>query len=88
MDKTTIIGLIASIITAAAMLPQLIKIIKEKEAESVSLLMPIVLLVGLGAWVYYGVLKEDWIIIGSNSFSIVINLLMTFFSIKYKKSTS
>lgn len=85
VDFITIIGLVASIITAGAMLPQLIKVIKEKDAENISLVMPIIYIVGLGLWVYYGFLKKDWIIIGANVFSVVLNILMMFFSVKYKK---
>ncbi len=85
MNTETIIGMAASACTAASMIPQLIKVIKEKKSENVSLLMLIVLFVGLGLWVYYGSLKNDLIIIISNSFSLVINILLAFFSIKYKK---
>lgn len=84
MNSVTIIGLAASILTSVSMLPQLIKIIKEKKAASVSLLMPIVLITGLLMWVWYGIIKEDWIIIGSNSFAALINGLNLFFAYKYK----
>ena len=85
MDYTTIVGLVASIATGTSLLPQLIKIIKEKESESVSLLMLLVLFVGLAGWVYYGILKEDWIIIISNSFSLLVNVAIGVLSIRYKK---
>jgi len=43
-----------------------------------------VLFAGIGCWVAYGILKKDWIIITSNSFSFVINLVLTRFTVKYK----
>ena len=85
MDKITIIGLIASIITSVSMLPQFIKILREKEAESVSIGMPLMLIAGLGIWVWYGFLREDWIIIGANAFSVALNTLNLIFTLKYKK---
>ena len=85
MDKVTIIGLVASILTSVSMLPQLIKIIKDKESDSVSVLMPVVLLIGLGVWIGYGILRKDWIIIGANAFSVIINSLNLFFTLKYRK---
>ena len=85
MNIETVIGVAASSCTAASLVPQLTKVLKEKKAESVSLLMLLVLFVGLGLWVYYGILKNDWIIIISNSFSFIINLVLAIFSIKYKK---
>lgn len=85
MDFTGIIGIVASVFTASSLLPQLIKLLKEKKAEAISLGMLAVLLVGLVLWVWYGVLKKDLILIISNSFSILINILTVIFSLKYKK---
>lgn len=68
------------------MIPQLVKIVKEKNAENVSLGMLAVLISGLGLWVYYGVLRKDIIIILANSFSCAVNFLLVFFAIRYKKN--
>jgi MtN3 and saliva related transmembrane protein len=84
MEFTTIIGLIASIGTGTSLLPQLFKIIKEKKAGAVSLWMLVVLFVGLSCWIYYGILKKDWIIIVSNAFSFVVNIILAILSVKYK----
>ena len=81
---TLIIGVSASVLTACSLLPQLFKLIKDKEAEGVSLAMLIVLLLGLLLWVYYGCLKKDWIIIISNAFSLLVNIITLVLSIKYK----
>ena len=85
MNTETIIGVAASACTAASLIPQLTKVLKEKKAENVSLWMLLVLFIGLGLWVYYGILKADWIIIISNAFSFIINILLAIFAIKYKK---
>lgn len=85
MNNVTLTGIAASIFTAASLLPQLTKVIKEKKAEDVSLWMLLVLFVGLGLWVYYGFLKNDMIIIISNLFSFIVNILLAGFAIKYKK---
>lgn len=85
MDTATIIGIAASTGTAVSLIPQLIKVIKEKKSENVSFGMMIILFVGLGLWVYYGLLKQDLIIIISNGFSFLVNALLTIFSLKYKK---
>jgi MtN3 and saliva related transmembrane protein len=88
MDLNTVVGIIASISTAVSSLPQLIKLWKEKKAENVSLGMFAVLVLGLGVWVWYGILKEDWIIIIANGFSFLINLTTFILSIRYKNNTS
>jgi MtN3 and saliva related transmembrane protein len=85
MDTITLVGLVASIFTGVSLLPQLVKIIKEKKAESISYGMLGTLFAGLCAWIVYGVLKTDWIIIISNSFSVLVNIIISIFSFKYKK---
>ena len=84
MNTETIIGIAASAGTAASLVPQLAKILKEKKAEDVSLGMLLVLFIGVGLWIYYGILKHDLIIIISNFFSLIMNSLLTVFSLKYK----
>jgi MtN3 and saliva related transmembrane protein len=73
METTTIIGIVAGIFTATSLLPQLIKILKEKKADDVSPWMLIILMTGVGLWVYYGIRKDDWPIIVTNSFSFFLN---------------
>ncbi|MBO9563849.1 MAG: SemiSWEET transporter [Niastella sp.] len=85
MDTTQIIGIGASIGTGISLLPQLIKLVKEKKTENVSIGMMLVLLSGLVLWIIYGIRKEDWIIIISNGFSILLNLTILILSSIYKK---
>lgn len=84
----TAIGIAAGTLTSICMLPQLIKIIKEKKAEDISILMLFVLMSGLATWVFYGALKNDMAIIITNSLSLAINILVTTFSLLYKKEKS
>jgi len=84
-DKTQLIGIIAGICTGISMLPQLIKIIKEKKANDISWFMLFILLGGLAGWVWYGILKEDYPIIITNSFSFLVNVAIIFFTIRYRK---
>jgi MtN3 and saliva related transmembrane protein len=87
-DYSLYVGIAAGICTGISLLPQLIKIIKEKKAESISFFMLLILLAGVGGWIWYGVLKKDYPIIITNSFSFIINLLIIGFSMKYKKQSS
>lgn len=80
-----VIGIAAGVCTGISMLPQLVMIISKKKASDISLGMLLILLCGVGLWVYYGILKKDWPIIATNAFSFLVNLLILFFSIKYKK---
>lgn len=85
MDSKFVIGIIAGTLTSVSLLPQLIKILREKKVEDVSIWMFIMLLLGVGTWIGYGIMKKDWPIIITNSFSFVVNSLIVYLRIKYKK---
>ena len=87
MDEN-ILGLVAGGITSVAMLPQLIKVLKNKDVDDLSLLMILFLIIGLSMWVWYGFIKEELPIILSNAFAVLVNicLLISYFIFGKKKS--
>lgn len=87
MGHSLFIGISASIFTATSLIPQLIKLVQEKKTSGVSVVMLSILFAGLALWVYYGILKSDWIIIISNSFALIINFLIVFLTIQYSRTT-
>jgi MtN3 and saliva related transmembrane protein len=84
VDVTKIVGIAAGICTSLSLLPQLIKLIKTKKAEDISLFYLIILFCGLGLWIWYGVLRADIPIIATNSFSLFLNVMIIMVGIKYK----
>ena len=87
MSIETLVGIGASAFTATSLLPQLIKLIKEKKAQGVSVVMLVVLFTGLALWIWYGFLKSDWIIIISNSFALIINFIIGALTVRYKNNS-
>jgi MtN3 and saliva related transmembrane protein len=85
MNWTQIIGLSAGILTACSLLPQVIKTLKEKKAEDVSLVMLFVLQAGLILWIFYGIKRADLPIMATNSFSLLVNIVMVILRIKYRR---
>jgi len=83
-DYSLYIGLGAGICTGISMLPQLTKIIKEKKAKDISFFMLFILLTGVAGWIWYGIVKKDYPIIITNSFSFAVNVLVLFFSLRYR----
>src|SRR5688572_5524819 len=81
------IGIFAGICTCVSLLPQLVKIIREKKAEDISYLMLFILLVGVGGWIWYGFLNNDLPIIVTNCISFLINLLVIIFTIRFKQDS-
>ena len=80
-----IVGIGAGVCTGVSLLPQLIKIYKEKKSESVSWGMLLILMTGLVGLIWYGFLKSDLPIIVTNCFSVIVNIAIMILSIKYKK---
>ena len=85
MEFEKIIGIASGVLTSISMLPQVFKLIKTKESENISMGMLIVLLTGVAGWIYYGFLKNDWIIILTNAFAFLINFVTMILSVKYRK---
>jgi MtN3 and saliva related transmembrane protein len=88
LELTEIVGIVAGICTAISLLPQLIKMIKNKKADDISLFYLIILLCGLSLWVWYGFLRDDMPIIVTNSFSLLLNITVIILGIKYKKKVA
>jgi MtN3 and saliva related transmembrane protein len=80
-----ITGIVAGILTAVSMMPQVIKTIKTKKAEHISPLMLIILIAGVSLWIVYGCIKKDWPIIITNCFSVLVNLTMLFLQWRYRE---
>jgi MtN3 and saliva related transmembrane protein len=85
MDITTVVGTLASVFTALSLIPQLVKLCKEKEPENISMGMLGILCAGLALWILYGVMRDDWIIIISNSFSLLVNITIITLALRYQK---
>jgi len=84
MISTQVIGLAAGVLTASSLIPQVVKTLKEKKAEHVSLKMLLVLMSGIILWIFYGIRRNDMPIIATNSFSLLVNITMVILRIRYK----
>ena len=81
------VGIVAGILTTCSLLPPLIKLIRDKKPDQVPIGMLLVLLAGLSVWIVYGILKSDWPIIVTNSFSLLQNITMISLRQVYKHKT-
>lgn len=85
-SQTEIVGISAGICTGVSLIPQLIKLVKNKKAEDISLFYLCILFIGLGFWLWYGILRDDIPIMVTNGFSLIINGIIIVLGMKYKKS--
>ena len=63
----SIVGVTAALLSITSFAPQIVKIWREKDAESVSLRTYLVTVTGFGCWIAYGVLIKAWPVIASNT---------------------
>ena len=84
---TQVVGIAAGIFTSVSLLPQIIKSVREKKAQDISLFYLLILFGGLGLWTYYGFLRKDVPIIATNLFSLVLNAIMIALGVRYKNKS-
>tara|TARA_Y100001970_G_C13597284_1_gene538448 strand:- start:71 stop:337 length:267 start_codon:yes stop_codon:yes gene_type:complete len=81
-----VFGYIAAVLTTLAFLPQLIKTVKSKKAEDVSLTTLIMFITGVGSWIIYGLKINSKPILIANVITFSLNLLILIFKINYTKN--
>jgi MtN3 and saliva related transmembrane protein len=83
MNFTEILGYTAGVVTTLIFLPQVIKTWKEKSAKDISLLMFVIAAVNQTMWIVYGALRNDLIIILTNSAVLVMSITMIYLKLRY-----
>ena len=78
-------GYFAAILTTLAFIPQLIKTLKTKKAEDVSLTTLIMFLTGVAAWIIYGIAISSKPILIANVVTFLLNFLILVFKLIYSK---
>ncbi|WP_447970439.1 SemiSWEET transporter [Nitrospira sp. M1] len=84
MNGTTVIGLLAGVLTTTAFLPQLIQTWKTRSADDVSLGMLLTLCTGILLWIVYGVSLRDLPLIVANGVTFVFAFTILCLKIHYK----
>ena len=80
-----IFGYIAAVLTTAAFLPQLIKTLKTKKADDVSLITLIMFIIGVMCWIIYGYKISSIPILIANLITLILNLLILISKIYFSK---
>ena len=84
--NANIFGYFAAILTTAAFLPQLIKTLKTKKADDVSLTTLIMFIVGVLSWIFYGYEISSVPIMIANLITLILNLLILISKISFSKN--
>tara|TARA_B100001989_G_scaffold4448_1_gene3043 strand:+ start:255 stop:515 length:261 start_codon:yes stop_codon:yes gene_type:complete len=79
-----IFGYLAAILTTAAFLPQLLKTLKTKKADDVSLTTLIMFIIGVFSWIIYGYKISSTPILIANIITLILNLMILISKIYFK----
>ena len=80
------IGILASIFALSSTVPQIIKGVKTKKMDDVSVWLILSLIVGLSLWVIYGLGINDVVIVGGNSVGVSLNVVLLFLKFRYSRN--
>ena len=81
-----IFGYFAAILTTSAFLPQLIKTLKTKKADDVSLTTLIMFIIGVLSWIIYGYKISSLPILTANIITLILNLLILISKVYFSKT--
>ena len=81
-----IFGYFAAILTTVAFLPQLIKTLKTKKADDVSLTTLVMFIIGVFSWIIYGYKISSKPILIANLVTLILNLLILISKVYFSKS--
>ncbi|ABX08566.1 SemiSWEET transporter [Prochlorococcus marinus] len=79
-------GFIAAALTTVAFLPQVIKTIKTKSAEDVSIVMLIMFITGVLFWILYAIQTNSLPVLIANIITCILNTTILFLKLIYKKN--
>jgi len=71
-----VVGTLAGVCSMVSFVPQIVKIVREKDASSVSLRMYMVTVTGFVLWTTYGALLNSWPVTISNAVCLVLTAII------------
>jgi len=81
---TNLIGFSAAAIGTAVMLPQVIKTLRTKKVDDISLIMLVLYFFNCCLWLVYGFLIMAWPVIICNFIALLISIVQMTLKLKYK----
>jgi MtN3 and saliva related transmembrane protein len=79
------IGILATVFAVSSTVPQIIKGMKTKKMDDVSVWLIMALIAGLSLWVTYGIAKRDIVIAAGNSIGVSLNVILLLLKMKYSR---
>ena len=80
-----IIGFVAGGLSSALFVPQIIKILKEKSAEEISVITCIIGILSCGLWLWFGIEISHLSMMVTNSISVVATFILIVLKLIYNE---
>lgn len=77
------VGVAAGLCSIASFLPQIVKILRERDASGVSLVMFAVTVTGFCLWTTYGILQKSWPIAVSNALCVLLSAIIVALRLRF-----
>lgn len=77
------VGLLAGVLTTLAYIPQLIKVLREKHTQSISLGMYVLICGGIGLWFVYGWMIDSISLLLANGITFVMAVVILIMKIRH-----
>ncbi len=82
--NSTLIGILAGALCTISFIPQVIKIVKTKQAKDLSVVTFSIFSLGVFLWLIYGVLIKELPVILANAATLAFALFIVVMKIRYK----
>ncbi|NDB32384.1 MAG: hypothetical protein EB150_02635 [Nitrososphaeria archaeon] len=79
----SVLGIVAAALVTSSFLPQIIRGYRTKKLGDVSYWLMTMICVGMSLWIVYGMVKHDFVIIGANVSTIILNVVLLIMKRKY-----
>jgi MtN3 and saliva related transmembrane protein len=83
MSLVNLVGALAALCSMASFAPQILKLLAERDARSVSLRTYLVTVTGFGLWIVYGVISGSWPVTASNSVCLAMSGMILALKLKF-----
>ena len=77
------VGLLAGVLTTLAYIPQLIKVLRDKHTQSISLGMYVLITCGIASWFIYGWMIDSISLLLANGITFVMAVIILIMKIKH-----
>lgn len=80
----TMIGYAAGFLTTIAFVPQVVRAFRTRSVDDLSWIWLLLFMTGLGMWLTYGLVLNNWPMILANSITITLCFVLIFMKVRYR----